>query len=74
MEITHYMFAGITLALSVLGFFLKKNKMEIDKMREVMRLLEISEAKNGERIRTLLKVVEDRRKDIQRLYEKTQSK
>ena len=74
MEITHYMFAGITLALSVLGFFLKKNKMEIDKMREVMRLLEISEAKNGERIRTLLKVVEDRRKDIQRLYEKTQGK
>ena len=72
MEITHYMFAGITLALSVLGFFLKKNKVEIDMMKELLRRLEISDAKNTERIKTLLKVVEDRRRDIQNLYEKTQ--
>ena len=71
MEITHYMFAGVTLAISVLGFFLKKNKMEIDSMKEVIRKLEISDARNSERIRTLLKVVEDRRRDIQNLYEKT---
>lgn len=71
MEITHYMFAGVTLAISVLGFFLKKNKMEIDSMKEVIRKLEISDARNTERIRTLLKVVEDRRRDIQNLYEKT---
>jgi hypothetical protein len=72
MEITHYMFAGVTLALSVLGFFLKKNKVEIDMMKELLRRLEISDAKNTERIKTLLKVVEDRRRDIQNLYEKTQ--
>jgi hypothetical protein len=71
MEITHYMFAGVTLAISVLGFFLKKNKAEIDLMKEVIRKLEISDARSTERIRTLLKVVEDRRKDIQNLYEKT---
>lgn len=71
MDITHYMFAGVTLAISVLGFFLKKNKMEIDSMKEVIRKLEISDARNSERIRTLLKVVEDRRRDIQNLYEKT---
>jgi len=71
MEITHYMFAGVTLAISVLGFFLKKNKAEIDSMKEVIRKLEISDARNTERIRTLLKVVEDRRRDIQNLYEKT---
>lgn len=65
------MFAGVTLAISVLGFFLKKNKMEIDSMKEVIRKLEISDARNSERIRTLLKVVEDRRRDIQNLYEKT---
>jgi len=70
MEITHYMFAGVGVAISVLAFFLKKNKMEIDSMKENVRKLEISEARNSERIRTLLKVVEDRRKDIQRLFEK----
>lgn len=72
MDITHYMFAGVTLAISVLGFFLKKNKMEIDSMKEVIRKLEISDARNSERIKTLLKVVEDRRQDIQNLYEKAQ--
>ena len=66
------MFAGVTLAISVLGFFLKKNKAEIDSMKEVIRKLEISDARSTERIRTLLKVVEDRRRDIQNLYEKAQ--
>ena len=70
MEISHYMFAGVGVAISVLAFFLKKNKMEIDSLKENVRKLEISEARNSERIRTLLKVVEDRRKDIQRLFEK----
>ena len=72
MEITHYMFAGVGVAISVLAFFLKKNKMEIDAMKGIQRKLEISDARNSERIRTLLKLVEDRRKDIQNLYEKTQ--
>ena len=66
------MFAGVTLAISVLGFFLKKNKAEIDLMKEVIRKLEISDARSTERIRTLLKVVEDRRRDVQNLYEKAQ--
>jgi len=70
MEITHYMFAGVTLALSVLGFFLKKNKIEIDNMKERMRELEISDARKSERIRTLLKLVEDRRRDIQKIFDK----
>lgn len=72
MEITHYMFAGVGVAISVLAFFLKKNKMEIDSMKGIQRKLEISDARNSERIRTLLKLVEDRRRDIQNLYEKTQ--
>jgi len=70
MEVTHYMFAGVTLALSVLGFFLKKNKMEIDSMKERMRDLEISDARSSERIRTLLKTTEDRRRDIQKIFDK----
>ena len=66
------MFAGVGVAISVLAFFLKKNKMEIDAMKGIQRKLEISDARNSERIRTLLKLVEDRRRDIQNLYEKTQ--
>jgi hypothetical protein len=73
MEITHYMFAGITVALSVLGFFLKKNKIEIDNMKERMRELEISDARSSERIKTLLKLVEDRRRDIQKIFDKINS-
>lgn len=70
MEITHYMFAGVTLALSVLGFFLKKNKIEIDQMKERVRELEISDARSSERIKTLLKLVEDRRRDVQKIFDK----
>lgn len=70
MDITHYMFAGVTLAISVLGFFLKKNKIEIDAMREKLRDLEIADARNSERIRTLLKTVEDRRRDVQKIFDK----
>ena len=70
MEISHYMFAGLGVALSVLAFFLKKNKIEIDLMRETMRKLELSEARNSERIRTLLKTVEDRRRDVQKIFDK----
>jgi len=70
MEVSHYMFAGVTLALSVLGFYLKKNKIEIDTMKERMRELEISDARSGERIKTLLKLVEDRRRDVQKIFDK----
>jgi len=70
MEVSHYMFAGVTLALSVLGFYLKKNKIEIDSMKERMRELEISDARSGERIKTLLKLTEDRRRDIQKIFDK----
>ena len=73
MDISHYMFAGVTLALSILGFFLKKNKIEIDNMKDRMRELEISDARSSERIKTLLKLVEDRRRDIQKIFDKINS-
>ena len=64
------MFAGVGVAISVLAFFLKKNKLEIDQMRESMRKLELNETRNNERIRTLMKTVEDRRRDIQKIFDK----
>ncbi len=70
MEVSHYMFAGVGVGLSVLAFFLKKNKVEIDVLKERMRDLEISNARKSERIRTLTKTVEDRRRDVQKIFDK----
>jgi hypothetical protein len=70
MEVSTYMFAGVGVALSVLAFFLKKNKVELDAMKETVRKLELKDAMNSERIRTLLKTVEDRRRDIQKIFDK----
>jgi predicted nuclease with TOPRIM domain len=74
MDITHYMFAGVTLALSVLGFFLKKVKIEVDGYKDRLRELELNNARMNEQLKLMNKILEDRRKDVQRLYEKTQSK
>lgn len=74
MEVSHYMFAGVGVALSVLAFFLKKNKLELDKVNRLLRALELSEARTSEQLKLMNKVLEDRRKDVQRLYEKTQTK
>ncbi len=68
------MFAGVGVALSVLAFFLKKNKLELDKVNRLLRRLELSEARTSEQLKLMNKVLEDRRKDVQRLYEKTQVK
>ena len=42
MEITHYMFAGVGVAISILGFFIKRIKMELDDMKERLRQIEIN--------------------------------
>ena len=55
MEISTYMFAGIGVALSVFAFFLKKNKIEIDLMKDHLRELQISDARKAEQIATLKK-------------------
>jgi predicted nuclease with TOPRIM domain len=68
------MFAGVTLALSVLGFFLKKVKIEVDGYKDRLRELELNNARMNEQLKLMNKILEDRRKDVQRLYEKTQSK
>lgn len=68
------MFAGVGVALSVLAFFLKKNKLELDRVNRLLRSLELSEARTSEQLKLMNKVLEDRRKDVQRLYEKTQTK
>lgn len=57
------------LAVSVLGFFLKRIKEEVDIVKSRNARLEINQARNFEKIANLEKITEDRREDIKRLYE-----
>jgi hypothetical protein len=74
MEITHYMFAGLGVALSILAFFIKRNKWEIDDMKERLRQLEIAYAGQTKDVEHLSKLSEDRRRDIQKLFDKVEGK
>jgi septum formation topological specificity factor MinE len=74
MEISHYMFAGVGVAMSILAFFIKRNKWEIDDMKERLRQIEISDAGQSKDVEHLSKLSEDRRRDIQKLFEKLDAK
>jgi hypothetical protein len=68
------MFAGLGVALSILAFFIKRNKWEIDDMKDRVRQLEISNAGQIKDINHLDKLSEDRREDIKKLFEKMEAK
>jgi len=65
-----YILLGIGVALSVLGFFLKRMKEEVDYLKSKNQRLEINQARNHERLANMDKVLEDRRHDIKKLFEK----
>lgn len=74
MEFDGYIFLGVGVAISVLGFFLKKEARKTDEMNQRVGTLEILLAKNevrdGERWKVCHKVLEDRREDIKALFAK----
>lgn len=74
MEISHYMFAGVGVALSILAFFIKRNKWELDDMKERLRDIEISHAGQVKEVNHLNKLAEDRREDIKKLFERMEGK
>ncbi len=74
MEVTHYMFAGLGVALSILAFFIKRNKWEIDDMKDRLRQVEISATGQIKEVSHLNKLSEDRREDIKKLFEKMEAK
>jgi hypothetical protein len=65
-----YVLIGIGVALSVLGFFLKRIKEEIDVLKAKHSRIEINQARNFERLTNIDKLLEDRRQDIKKLFEK----
>ncbi len=72
MELESYMFLGVTVALSVLGFFLKKEARRAQENEQRIATLEVLLAKNEvrdrERWKVCDKVLEDRRDDIKALF------
>lgn len=73
-----YIFLGVGVAISVLGFFLKKEARKTQMMDDSLQELRLKIAKNdvrdGERWRTANKLLEDRREDIKLLFAKLEEK
>tara|TARA_R110001592_G_scaffold52557_4_gene160879 strand:+ start:595 stop:834 length:240 start_codon:yes stop_codon:yes gene_type:complete len=78
MDFQSYCFLGVGVAISVIGFFLKKEAQKAKQMDDKIRTLEVSQAQNcardDERWHNYSKVLEDRRQDIMKLYEEMSKK
>ena len=74
----NYMFLGVGVAISVLGFFLKKEAAKAQEMDNRIKDLEVRMAKNDvrdiERWKIAAKTLEDRRVDIKALFDKLEGK
>ncbi len=64
-----YIFLGLSVAVSVIGFFLKRIKEEVDVQKAKNAKLEIGVARHYEKIRNIEKLAEDRREDVKRIFE-----
>ena len=73
MEFHNYIFLGVGVAISVLGFFLKREAKKAAELDERVKTLEVlwakNEARDGERWREANKLLEDRREDVRKLYD-----
>ena len=78
MEWHSYIFLGVGVAISVLGFFLKKESQKQCEIDRRVKELEITMVKNsaldGERWIQTGKLLEDRRADIIKIYDTIQKK
>ena len=73
-----YIFLGVGVAISVLGFFLKKESKKTDEVASRISTVEMLVAKNdvrdAERWKVANKLMEDRREDVKALYAKFEGK
>ena len=69
MEYSNFIFLGLGAAISVMGFFLKRLKEDVDSVKRKNASLELSLAKATEKLKNLEKLAEDRREDIKKLFE-----
>jgi cell division protein FtsB len=78
MEITEVIFVALGLMVSVVAFFLKKESNRVDRLSKQIRDIEIDLAQNDardvERWRETQKLLEDRRLDSIKIFEKLEKK
>ena len=64
-----YIFLGLSVAVSVVAFFLKRIKEEVAVQKAKNAKVEIGVARHYEKIRNIEKLAEDRREDVKRIFE-----
>ena len=73
-----YIFLGVGVAISVLGFFLKKEARKTQEMDSKIQELALQMAQNdvrdSERWKNATKLLEDRREDIKVIFAKLEGK
>ena len=78
MAYNEYILIGIGTAISVIGYFLKRENKRLEEMEDFINKINVTLAKNevrdGERHRSVDKRLEDRRNDIRKLYDLVQQK
>ena len=74
MEINEIILIALGTMVSVVAFFLKKESIKVDRLSNALRKIEIDLAKNSardeERWEQTSKLLEDRRHDVHKIYEK----
>lgn len=74
MEINEILMIAMGVMVSVIAFFLKRESMKIEKMSNKLRDIEVDLAKNGardtERWIQTTRLLEDRRQDVVKIFEK----
>lgn len=78
MNLSEYVLIGIGSAISVIGYFLKRENRKLDalekKVGDINVTLEKNEVRDKERWEQTSKRLEDRRTDVRKLYDLVQKK
>ena len=76
MEYNEYILIGIGTAISVIGYFLKRENKRLEEMEDLINSINLNLAKNevrdAERWKSVDKRLEDRRLDVRKLYDLVQ--
>jgi hypothetical protein len=77
-EFHSYIFLGVGVAISVLGFFLKKEARKSaendSRISELEKLVATNEALDAERWTTCNKLLEDRREDVKTIFSRLEGR
>ena len=78
MDFSEYVLIGIGTAISVIGYFLKRENRKLDALEKMVSEINVTLAKNDvrdkERWEQTNKRLEDRRHDVRKLYDLVQKK